>query len=102
MTTLSRREVLRAGAFATAGAFYGFLALAFVWQLVFFVIARDPVRYRAIMPLGMLEKLGYVISMAILFGTGRVSADALVGPVIDAVWVVLFAVAFVKTAREGE
>ena len=36
--------------------YYGFVALALAWQIVFLLIARDPVRYRPLMPVTMLEK----------------------------------------------
>ena len=32
--------------------FYGFIGIALAWQVLFFVIATDPVRYRAAMPNG--------------------------------------------------
>lgn len=79
--------------------FYGFLGVAFPWQLVFLLISRDPVRYRPLMPLAVIEKLGFVIPMAILYAMGRVTVDQFPGPAIDAVWVVFFSLAYLKTPR---
>lgn len=38
------------------GFFYGFVGAAFAWQLVFFVIARDPIRYRPLILPSIVEK----------------------------------------------
>jgi hypothetical protein len=37
--------------------FYGFVGLALAWQIAFFFIAIDPVRYRPLMIPSMFEKL---------------------------------------------
>jgi len=79
--------------------FYGFLCVAFAWQLVFILISRAPLRYRPLMPLAVVEKLPFVIVMAVLYARGRVPAELLGGPAIDAVWAVLFTVAYIKTPR---
>lgn len=77
--------------------YYGFLAVCLPWQLAFLLISRDPLRYRPLMPIAVLEKVGFVVAMAILVPLGRVSPDLLPGPAIDAVWMVLFTMAFLKT-----
>ena len=35
--------------------YYGFYGSALVWQLLFLMIAREPARYRALMPVTILE-----------------------------------------------
>jgi hypothetical protein len=40
--------------------FYGFAGLGLAWQVAFFVIARDPLRFRPIMIPSILEKLGSI------------------------------------------
>jgi len=47
--------------------FYGFLGLAILWQIIFVLIAKDPVRYRPFMPLAILEKFVYSIPVIILY-----------------------------------
>jgi hypothetical protein len=81
--------------------YYGFLGVTLPWQLAFLLISRDPARYRPLMPLAVLEKLGFVIPMTILFAMGRVHRDLLPGPALDAVWAVLFAIAWARTPREA-
>ena len=39
--------------------YYGFYGSALVWQLAFILIARDPVRYRPLMLVSVLEKAGF-------------------------------------------
>ena len=39
--------------------FYGFIGAASVFQLVYLTIARDPVRFRPLMPLAVLAKLNF-------------------------------------------
>src|SRR5215217_6035002 len=46
--------------------FYGFLSVAMAWQIAFLVIGSNPSRFRAFMIPGMIEKLGYVGTLASL------------------------------------
>ncbi len=39
--------------------YYGFLGIAIAWQVGFLVLGRDPVRHRPLMPVAVLEKLGF-------------------------------------------
>src|SRR4051812_24198373 len=57
--------------------FYGFLAGAMAWQGTFLVIGWDPARFRLLMIPSIIEKLGYVVTVAVLYGHARLSsADA--------------------------
>src|ERR1700686_3018184 len=51
--------------------YYGFLGVALAWQMAFLVIARDPQRFRPIIPAAILEKLAYAVACAVLFMLGR-------------------------------
>jgi hypothetical protein len=70
--------------------FYGFIGIVVVWQLAFLVIARDPVRFRPLMPVTVLEKLAFAIPVAILYAQGRVSTTTLAFAGIDLVLGALF------------
>ena len=48
----------------------GFIGLALVFQGVFWVIGSDPVRYRALMPLAVAEKLAFGVPALALFAQG--------------------------------
>jgi hypothetical protein len=63
--------------------YYGFLGAASVMQLVYLTIAGDPVRYRALMPIGVLSKLSFFATVAILWGAGRTAAPALAFASVD-------------------
>ena len=76
--------------------YYGFAGIALAWQIAFLIIARDPVRYQALMPALFLEKLLYPVAVATLYLQGRASTQMFVGPIIDLMWFVLFVVVWVK------
>jgi hypothetical protein len=57
--------------------FYGFFALATVFQFVFFIIASDPARFRPMIIAAILEKAVYVTVCAVLYSRGQITlADA--------------------------
>lgn len=72
--------------------FYGFIGIVITWQLVFLLIASDPERYRAIMPIAVLEKLAFGIPVLVLFAGQRITTSVLGFGVIDLVWALLFAI----------
>lgn len=77
--------------------YYGFAGVTLVWQILFFVIARDPVRYRPIMLVAILEKLSYVLAAPLLFVTGRVPMLVFLTSLPDLLLATLFAAAYWKT-----
>ena len=77
--------------------FYGFLLVALAWQIAFLVIGRDPVRYRLMMLPAILEKLGYVTILAVLYSSGRIAAADAQAAVPDGVLGFLFVAAFIAT-----
>ena len=77
--------------------FYGFIGVAAAFQLIFLVIAGDPVRYRRLMPIAVIEKFSFAIPATILFFGGTLAPQMFAVGVIDAVLGVLFAAAFVRT-----
>lgn len=77
--------------------YYGFIGVAVAFQLVFIVISRDPLKYRALIFPSIVEKFTFVIAVAILVYTGRTSGQIVIGAAIDALLGTLFAVALFKT-----
>jgi hypothetical protein len=75
--------------------YYGFLGAATVMQLVYLGIARDPVRFRPLMPLCALAKLAFFVPVLILWIQGRAAAATLEVASID----LLLAAAFVHAWR---
>jgi len=77
--------------------FYGFVGITLAWQLVFLVIARNPVRYRPLMLVSVLEKLAYGVPGIVLFTQQRVKTMTLTFGCVDLVLGALFVVAFLVT-----
>lgn len=78
--------------------FYGFLSVAMAWQIAFLMIGSNPSRFRLLMLPGIVEKLGYVATVAVLYTKGRVTPIDAQAAVPDAILGVLFIVAFLNTA----
>jgi hypothetical protein len=76
--------------------FYGFIGVVIAWQLAFLVIARDPARFRALMPVTMLEKLVFAVPVLILYAQGRVAASVLPFAAIDLVLGALFFLSYLR------
>lgn len=84
--------------------FYGFLALAMAWQIAFLLIGSDPLRYRPLMIPAIVEKFGFVATVAVLQGQARISGQDAQVAVPDLALGTLFVVAFLKTraAAKGQ
>ena len=79
--------------------FYGFVGTAVAFQIVFLLLSRDPVRYRAMMIPSVMEKASFGIPVMVLFLQGRTSGMTLVFASVDLLLGVLFIVAYLRTAR---
>ena len=78
--------------------FYGFVSVTMAWQIAFLVIGSNPARFRPLMIAGIIEKLGYVATVAVLHAHGRISSADVAAAVPDAFLAALFGIAFLKTA----
>ena len=81
--------------------FYGFVGIALVFQFVFLIVARNPLKYRALMPVSVLEKLSFGLPCVILFLQNRLALPLFVAGLLDLVFGILFVVAFLKTKDEN-
>ena len=81
--------------------YYGFLCVTVAWQLAFLVIATDPVRFRPLMPVAMLEKFPYVTMLLVLYAKGQLAPAQLTAVFVDGTLGVLFVVAYLKTPRKA-
>jgi hypothetical protein len=77
--------------------FYGFVGLGLAWQIAFFFIASDPVRYRPLMIPSMFEKFSFAAAVVILVLQARTSRSDLLFAATDSLLGILFAVAYFKT-----
>ena len=81
--------------------FYGFAGLGLAWQVAFFIIARDPLRFRPMMIPSILEKVGYGGAVVVLYAQGRMHAQDLAFGLVDLLLATLFAAAFVLTRQRS-
>ena len=77
--------------------YYGFAVVTLMWQVAFFIIARDPARYRALMIPPALAKFGYAAVVLILYRNGEPIASQLPFAAADFLLAVLFVAAFFRT-----
>ena len=80
--------------------YYGFIGVVAAWQVLFLLLAKDPVRYRMMMIPAVLEKASFAIAVIVLFLQDRVAPVMLVFATIDLILGALFVVAYMKTPNE--
>jgi hypothetical protein len=80
--------------------YYGFIGLALAWQILFLILATDPVRFRPMIIPSILEKVSYGTAVIVLFLQHRMALPTFALSMLDWVFVVLFAVAYLKIPSE--
>jgi hypothetical protein len=81
--------------------FYGFFALGIAWQVLFLILATDPIKYHAMMIPSMLEKIGYPVALIFLHLQNRIAPRTFALGSLDWFFLILFAIAYAKTAPEA-
>jgi hypothetical protein len=81
--------------------YYGFVGVALAWQVLFLIMARDPVRYRVVMIPATLEKLSWSAACIALYMQGRLSSVVLGTGLLDLILAVLFVASYRAIARTG-
>ena len=79
------------------GFYYGFVGAGLAWQIVFLIIATNPVRFRPLMIACVVEKFTYAASLTVLYLQGRLRPSDLTFGAVDLLFGVLFVVAFFRT-----
>lgn len=82
--------------------YYGFIGVALAWQLAFWIIASDPVRYRLLILPGIVEKLGFGVAASYLYVTAELPLTLALGGALDLVMAALFAWAFIRLGTPTE
>ena len=80
--------------------YYGFVGVGLAFQVLFLIISRDPVRYRAVMIPAILEKATFGVAAIVLFFLGRIPTVILGFALVDLLLGLLFVVAYAKTSKE--
>jgi hypothetical protein len=78
--------------------YYGFVGVTLLWQLVFVLISLDPIRYRPIMWIAIVEKVIYTTPVLILFSIGEVQPKLVAPSLIDPIFGALFFAASIGPA----
>lgn len=81
--------------------YYGFIGVALAWQVLFLIMARDPVRYRMAMIPATLEKLAFGVATVVLYMQGRLIPMILGFGIVDLIFALLFVLSFRATPRAG-
>jgi hypothetical protein len=76
--------------------YYGFAWVTLAWQVLFLVLSRDPLRYRPMMLVAVLEKASGIVFI-LLVVLHRSPFSMLIG-IVDVVLGILFLIAHAKTA----
>ncbi|HUS18324.1 MAG TPA: hypothetical protein VMZ25_01625 [Terriglobales bacterium] len=79
--------------------FYGFIGVGLAWQLAFLVIGGDPLRYRPLILVAVIEKIGFGLPAALLYKAGRIPAEMFAAGMLDLLMAVLFTIAWVQLGK---
>jgi hypothetical protein len=82
--------------------YYGFVGITLAWQIAFFLIARQPQRYRPMMLASIVEKAAYGLAVVALYASHRVSGAVAGFGCFDLLLGVSFMAAFVMTPPFAE
>src|SRR6476660_9610807 len=77
--------------------FYGFICVGAAFQFVFLIIASDPVKYRPLMLVSLVEKFPFLVTVIILYLQSRVHWQILAGGSIDGFWGTMFIISYLKS-----
>jgi vacuolar-type H+-ATPase subunit I/STV1 len=79
--------------------YYGFVGIALAWQVAFFIIARDPLRFRPMMIPSILEKVGYGGAVVMLYVHGHLHVQDFAFGLFDLLFAALFFAAYWRIGR---
>ena len=77
----------------------GFVGLALVFQGMFWIIARDPLRFLPLMPLAVFEKLAFGVPAIAFWGRGQTDGVTAAFGGVDLLLGALFLLAYVRLRR---
>jgi len=76
--------------------YYGFVGAAIAFQIVFLIIAQDPMRFRPMMLAGVVEKFTYGAAVWILYLQSKTNVMVLTFASIDTLLGILFLMAYFR------
>ena len=81
--------------------YYDFLGVTLAWQFMFLVIGSDPLRFRRAMLPAMAEIASFALAIPTLYALERVTVTWIGFAAMDATWLVLFIIAYLRTAKSA-
>jgi len=79
--------------------YFAFAGIALVFQGIFLVIARDPLRYAAFLPLTVFEKVSFGVPALAFWSQGQAADDMALGGAVDLLFAALFIIAWLKMRK---
>ena len=79
--------------------YFAFAGIALVFQGVFLVIARDPRRYRAFVPLTIFEKVSFGVPALAFWSQGKAESAMALGGAIDLALAAVFTVVWLRLRK---
>ncbi len=79
--------------------YFAFAGIALVFQGVFLVIARDPLKYAAFVPLTVFEKISFGIPALAFWSQGQAGDDMALGGAVDMLFAALFLIVWLKLRK---
>jgi hypothetical protein len=80
--------------------YYGFLGGTLAWQVLFLILASDPLRYRPMILPAIIEKVSYTTAMIFLAFKHRISPMVLTLSSIDSILALLFVVSYITIGHD--
>jgi hypothetical protein len=77
--------------------YFSFVGVTLIWQVAFFVIASDPIRFRPFIIVSVLEKLIYIVTIVVLYMQYQVASNQLIWVGTDSILCLLFIASYFKT-----
>ena len=79
--------------------YFAFAGIALVFQGVFLVIARDPLKYAAFVPLTVFEKISFGVPALAFWSQGQAADDMALGGAVDLLFAGLFLIVWLKLRK---
>ena len=76
----------------------GFVGVTLLWQCIFVLIALDPLRFQAIIPIAVLEKVACTVPVLILYLMDKVQLNILGTALADPIFAILFLAAYFRVS----
>lgn len=81
--------------------YYGFIGVCIAFQILFILIAKNPLKYKLMMVPAILEKFSFGLVVIVMHYQKNIPNTVFVFGLIDLIFLCLFIYAFIKTRSIG-